>query len=182
MKQLSTACSACKSKEVITDHESGEIICSDCGLVISDNIQDRDSWWKSLGTRGSDPEVNSVLPISLARHDEGLSTTIGRPNKDASGHVLNSDMRSRMERLRRWDFRIKMSNSHDGNLIDAFAQLDSLKDKLQLPETAVEKTAYIYRKAQIRGLAHSVGCSPIYCLQRVGNPKIIKGNCLGKKL
>ena len=33
-------CSACKSDRVITDYESGEVICSNCGLVISDNIQE----------------------------------------------------------------------------------------------------------------------------------------------
>ena len=31
------------------------------------------------------------------------------PNKDASGHILDAAMRSRMERLRRWDLRIKTS-------------------------------------------------------------------------
>jgi transcription initiation factor TFIIB len=180
MKQLRTACSACKSEEVITDHESGEIICSNCGLVISENIQDRDNWWMSLGTRGPDLEANGVLPISLARHDKGLSTTIGRPNKDASGHVLDSEMRSRMERLRRWDFRIKASNSHDGNLKDALAQLDSLKDKLQLPETVVEKTAYIYRKAQTRGLVRGRTISAVLdaalyiACRELGIPKSLK--------
>jgi transcription initiation factor TFIIB len=32
--------------------------------------------------------------------------------------------------------------------------LDVLKDKLQLPNAVVEKTAYIYRKAQERRLIH----------------------------
>lgn len=34
-------CYACKSNMVITDHESGEVVCSNCGLVISDDIQER---------------------------------------------------------------------------------------------------------------------------------------------
>jgi transcription initiation factor TFIIB len=34
----------------------------------------------------------------------------------------------------------------------AFSELDMLKDKLGLSDAAVEKTAYIYRKAQARGL------------------------------
>ena len=33
-------CSICKSDNVITDPESGEIICSQCGMVISDKIQE----------------------------------------------------------------------------------------------------------------------------------------------
>lgn len=33
-------CSICKSNNVITDPESGEIVCSKCGMVISDKIQE----------------------------------------------------------------------------------------------------------------------------------------------
>ena len=39
MEQRSIICS-CKSDRVITDHESGEVICINCGLVISDNMQE----------------------------------------------------------------------------------------------------------------------------------------------
>lgn len=82
----------------------------------------------------------------------GLSTIIGRPNKDASGHILDAAMRSRMERLRGWDLRIKASTSNNRNLRDAFNQLHTSKDKLGLSDAIVEKSAYIYRKAQERGL------------------------------
>jgi transcription initiation factor TFIIB len=33
-------CPICKSNSVITDPESGEIVCSQCGMVISDKIQE----------------------------------------------------------------------------------------------------------------------------------------------
>jgi hypothetical protein len=33
-------CPICKSNNVITDPESGEIVCSKCGMVISDKIQE----------------------------------------------------------------------------------------------------------------------------------------------
>ena len=57
-----------------------------------------------------------------------------------------------MERLRKWDLRIKINYSHDVNLKDPFSQLDILKDKLGLSDTIVEKAASIYRKVQDRGL------------------------------
>ena len=92
-------------------------------------------------------------PNSLARHDMGLSTIIGIPNRDASGHILEEAMRSRMQRLRTWDIRIKTSISNVGNLSDAFNQLHTSKDKLGLPYAIVEKTAYIYdRDIKRRGL------------------------------
>jgi transcription initiation factor TFIIB len=57
-----------------------------------------------------------------------------------------------MERLRVWDFRTQRHTSTDRNLSLAFNELDTLKDKLGLPEAVFEKAAYIYRKAQQRGL------------------------------
>jgi transcription initiation factor TFIIB len=166
-------CSVCKSDRIITDQESGEVICSNCGLVISDIIQDStDAMY--------DKSRKTVLPSSFAYYDTGLSTLIGRPSKDASGHILDSDMRSRMERLRRWDVRIKTSTSNNRNLRDAFDQLHTSKDKLGLPASIVEKTAYIYRKAQQRGLVRGRAISAVLdaamyiACRELGIPKTLK--------
>jgi transcription initiation factor TFIIB len=82
----------------------------------------------------------------------GLSTVIGRTDRDASGQKLDAAMRSTMERLRTWDTRTKVQTPTDRSLKQAFSQLDILKDKLGLPDAVVEKAAYIYRKAQERHL------------------------------
>jgi transcription initiation factor TFIIB len=71
---------------------------------------------------------------------------------DASGQIIDTAMRSKIGRLRTWDFRTRMRKSGDRNLMKAFQQLDRLKEKLGLSDTIVEKTAYIYRKVQERGL------------------------------
>jgi transcription initiation factor TFIIB len=45
----SIACSVCKKdKTIITDLDSGEIVCSKCGLVISDKIQDTRQEWRDF--------------------------------------------------------------------------------------------------------------------------------------
>jgi transcription initiation factor TFIIIB Brf1 subunit/transcription initiation factor TFIIB len=40
--QIPIGCSVCKNNtaRIITDPESGEIVCNSCGIVISDKIQD----------------------------------------------------------------------------------------------------------------------------------------------
>ena len=50
------------------------------------------------------------LDQSLARHDMGLSTIIGRTDRDANGNKIDVAMRTRMSRLKTWDSEI--SNSH----------------------------------------------------------------------
>jgi transcription initiation factor TFIIB len=104
--------------------------------------------WTSTGVREGDDENRTGMPFSLARSDMGLSTIIGRTNKDAKGSKINPSMLIAIKRLRRWDSRTKVYTSTDKNLTQAFAQLDTLKDKLGLPSAVIEKTAYIYRKAQ----------------------------------
>ena len=149
--QNSIVCSICKKdKTIITDLDSGEIVCSKCGQVISDKIQDSRQEWRDFGISEAKDRRRTGIPTSLARHDMGLYTMIGRGRKDARGQVLDVSMRSTMGRLRTWDLRIQSSANR--NLITAFNQLNILNDKLGLPDAIIEKTAYIYRKARKRGL------------------------------
>jgi transcription initiation factor TFIIB len=153
--QTSITCSICNnnSGQIITDNESGEIICRNCGMVMLDNVQETRPEWRSFPTdEANNTRSRTGMPTSLARHDKGLATIIGRTNKDASGQVLDAAMRTTMERLRTWDFRTQAHTSTDRNLRQAFSELDRLKDKLGLPDSVIEKTAYIYRKVQERGL------------------------------
>jgi transcription initiation factor TFIIB len=136
---------------MITDPESGEIICANCGLVIAENEQDGRPEWRTFSSESSE-RTRTGIPISLARHDMGLSTVIGKTDRDAGGNLIDSAMRSTMERLRTWDYRSQAYRPSDRNLRHAFGELGRLKDKLGLSDAAVEKTAYIYRKAQERGL------------------------------
>jgi transcription initiation factor TFIIB len=147
-------CHLClKNEDVITDHESGEIICSNCGMVITDKTQDvATPEWRAYTTEEKNEKARTGSPTSLAVHDMGLSTVIGRANRDAGGQILDVSMRSTIERLRTWDSRIQVHSSEDRNLRQAFQHLDTLKDKLGLSYAIVEKTAYIYRKAYERQL------------------------------
>jgi transcription initiation factor TFIIB len=61
-----------------------------------------------------------------------------------------------MHRLRMWDFLTQVGTSADRNLRFVFNELHALKDKPGLPDTIIEKTAYIYRNAP--SLYHSVSC------------------------
>jgi transcription initiation factor TFIIB len=137
-----------KDENVITDVESGEVICGNCGTVITDKGQDTNNpEWRAFTVEEKNNKARTGAPTSLAVHDMGLSTIIGRTNRDASGQILDASMRSTIERLRTWDARIQVHNSEGRNLRQAFQQLDTLKDKLGLSDAIVEKTAYIYRKA-----------------------------------
>ncbi len=146
-----TVCSSCSNNHMITDRESGEVICNRCGRVISDYIETNShDWHTSITDRSNNRSGIGMSLSSLARHDMGLSTIIGRTDRDASGNILDPAMRSRMQRLRTWDIRSQAHSSAAKNRKHAFTQLSILKDKLNLSDAVIEKTAYIYRKAQER--------------------------------
>ena len=156
--QRSIACSLCKSESAITDPESAEIVCSKCGMVISDKIEETRQEWHTLQSKN---KKRTGMPTSLARHDMGLYTVIGRTDKDASGHKIEPYMHSTMRRLRTWDFRIQTYTSTDRNFILAFNELGILKHKVGLSDAIIEKTAYIYRKAQEKGLVRGRSISAV---------------------
>ena len=182
-------CSVCRSKGiksaiVITDHESGEVICSNCGMVISQNIEDNTrAEWRSFdgeGGEGNNNRSRTGMPTTLARHDRGLTTMIGRTDRDASGNKIDASIRSKMERLKVWDFRSHSHDSTNKNLMQAFNELDKLKDKLGLSDAVIERTAYIYRKARQRRLVRGrtidgILTAAIYIACRdLGVPKTLK--------
>ncbi len=126
-------------------------------MVISDKIPDIDRPERRVFlsseqemNNNNNSRIRTGAPTSLARHDMGLSTIIGRTDKDASGQKIDTALRSTIERLRIQDFRIQLYTPTDKNLKQAFDQLDIMKDKLGLSDAIVEKTAYIYRRAQKR--------------------------------
>jgi transcription initiation factor TFIIB len=146
-------CLICKNNHIITDSESGEVICSSCGTVISDRNQEISRpEWRFYSAEQENDRSRTGIPITLAKADMGLATLIGKDDRDASGHLLDGAMRNRMQRLRRWDLRTRNHTASDKNLLQAFSKLDVLKDKLALSDAVVEKIAYIYRKVQHRGL------------------------------
>ena len=144
--------SAILSDLVITDPETGELIRKDTGEVISDNTLSQEKEWRSFNIEEGENRSRVGTPTSLAFHDMGLSTTIGKEATDASGNVIDAATRMRMSRLRMWNNRSQSHSATERSLQRAFTMLSRIKDRLGLPNHVTEKAAYTYRKAQERGL------------------------------
>jgi transcription initiation factor TFIIB len=139
---------------IITDPESGEHICTNCGLVLAaERAQEIGPEWRTFDSeQTNNSKIRTGMPTSLARHDMGLSTVIGKTDRDYTGNRIATSIKSTIDRLRVLDYRTQLYSSTDRSLKRAFYELDSLRDKLALPDSIVEKAAYIYRKAQSRGM------------------------------
>jgi transcription initiation factor TFIIB len=151
-------------------------------MVMLDNIEESRPEWRTFTTTDepNNTRIRTGMHTSLARHDMGLATVIGSEDKDASGHKIDAAMRFTMNRLRTWDRRSQTDTSTDRNLRQAFSELDRLKDKLGLSGAVIEKTAYIYRKVQEKGLIRGRSISAILAAaayiacREIGYPRTLK--------
>jgi transcription initiation factor TFIIB len=85
-------------------------------------------------------------------HDEGLSTTIGWQDRDASGRTLSSRQRQKMQRLRTWNERFRTRDSKERNLKQALGEIDRMASALGLSRSVRETASVIYRRALDEGL------------------------------
>ena len=145
------SCICGSDQHLVTDPECGEIICSKCGLVSSERILENRAEWREFQSETNDRK-RTGSPVTLTHHDMGLSTIIGKENKDSSGRRLDASVSRTIQRLRTWDFRTTAHSSRHRGLIRPFQELSGLKEKLGLSDAITEKTAYVFRKAHEKSL------------------------------
>jgi transcription initiation factor TFIIB len=131
---------------LVTDSIRGEVLCSRCGMVVVDRVEDTTPEQRSYSLEDYSNNTRTGIASSLSIHDKGLSTIIGNTDKDASGNFISSQMKSTFNRLRTWDSRSR-TNSQERNLRTAFLVLGAAKSKLDLSDNVIERAAYLYRKA-----------------------------------
>ncbi|MDQ4014138.1 MAG: hypothetical protein M3136_00020 [Thermoproteota archaeon] len=141
---------------VVTDPETGELIRKDTGEVISDNTMSRENEWCSFDIEEGANRARTGTCTSLAFHDMGLSTVIGKEATDASGNGTDTGTRMRMSRLRTWDNSCQVHSSTEMSLQKAFSMLSRMKDRLGLPNHVTEKAAYTYRRLRKEVLSEEI--------------------------
>ena len=154
-------CPRCGKGTLLLDVNTGELVCSRCGFVIKEKVEETRPEWRAFSKEEKEDRSRAGIPMSLAMHDMGLATIIGPTDKDASGKTLTGVSRATIERLRTWDSRSQVHEPVDRNLRQAFSELDRLADKLSVSDFVVERAAYIYRKALEKGLVRGRSISAL---------------------
>jgi transcription initiation factor TFIIB len=160
-------CGECNSSKLIGDQEFGELVCQDCGLVVSTTLLNQGPEWRAFDHIQKDKLPRVGAPSTWTIHDKGLSTTIGWQDRDASGKKLSPENRAKLYRLRKWHRRSKVAGSNQRNLAYALSEMNKIGNKLSLPRNVIETSSMIYRhalkKKLIRGRTiQSVAVASIY--------------------
>jgi transcription initiation factor TFIIB len=139
-------CPQCGSLNLVTDETNGEVVCSQCGLVITENALDRAPEWRAYTLEERRSKSRTGAPIRYSIFDKGLHTTING-FRDASGNSLSAKAKRQAWRLRKWQNSTRVRDSRNRNLMQAMNELQMLSEKLHVSSSIKELAAVIYRKA-----------------------------------
>ena len=140
----SSGCPVC-GKPLIGDTFKGEVVCPLCGFVVSEQLMDRGPEWKAI----VEPEdkakrVRVGAPRTIALHDFGLSTIIGRDMKDSHGQYLDRKARNQYYKLQKWQNRVRTTPT-ERSLSGVLFKITEVSRNLDLPRNVLETAAQIFR-------------------------------------
>jgi transcription initiation factor TFIIB len=147
-----STCPECGSTRLEMDYVRSEVVCSDCGLVIDENIIDHGQEWTSYSQEEWATHSRTGPPMSYLVHDKGLSTDIPEANVDAQKRRLSMKTKQKFYRMRMLHNRVRAGIPGGRGLIDALRELDRISSALGLPSRLKEEAARIYRRAREEGL------------------------------
>ncbi len=166
------SCPECDSTTLARSSDGSEISCEDCGLILEEETIDRGPEWRAFNAAERDNKSRVGAPTTQTMHDKGLTTTIDWKNQDAYGRSLSSDKRSQMNRLRKWQERIRTKDAGERNLQFALSETDRMASALGVPRSVREVASVLYRRALdedlIRGRSiEGVATSTLYAACRM---------------
>lgn len=153
------------------DSERGELVCSDCGLVIEENIVQEGPEWRAFDTEQRNARAHTGAPLKYMSPNKGLVTEIDQYNRDVRGGKIAPSQQAQLYRIRKWHKRASISNSIERNLAIALTELNRVASHLGLTESIRESSALLYRKCVEHGLIRgrqieSVVSAVIYAICR----------------
>ncbi|MFD1566326.1 transcription initiation factor IIB [Halolamina litorea] len=132
--------------------DKGELVHEETGIIVEEENIDHGPEWRAFDHSERQNKSRVGSPMTQARHDKGLTTDIDWRDTDASGRQLSAEKRSRMQRLRTWQERIRTQESGERNLQQALAEIDRMASATGVPKSVREIACVIYRQALDRDL------------------------------
>ncbi len=134
-------CPKCGSTKIIVDQERGELVCTECGLVISKSLFLEGKDWRAFSTEEFMDRARAGAPVSPTRTAYGLDTKIAY-SKGLSGKAIRALRRTKKHVRSRKEKRV----------MPALFKIRAIAERLDLPSHTVEDAAKLYRLASSAGL------------------------------
>lgn len=139
-------CPECGSYNLVKDYDAGEIICADCGFVLDDKTPDTGPEWRAFDEEQRNSRSRVGAPTTYTIHDKGLSTTIDW-KRFSYRKKMDPARALQIYNLRKWQRRVRLSDSSERNLAFALTELSKISMSLNTPKHVLETASVIYRRA-----------------------------------
>jgi len=168
-------CYAHPDAHLIEDYTAGDMICSQCGLVVGDRVIDVTSEWRtfSSGEQTGQDRCRVGGPENLLLGSADLATLIG-PSTGPSSYFSNNEATFANQRT---------LNSSERALVTGFGTISSMCDRISIPEIIKQRAHELYQMVQVgknlKGRnqdAVASACLYIACRQE-GVPRTFKEIC-----
>ncbi len=134
---------------LIRDPQRGHFVCPNCGYVGADII-DLGPDWRAYDSQEREQRERSGSPINPNLPYSGIRSHIGVSSKDSQGNPIRPDKRGKYRKWQQLDNATEQAKER--NLRDAMTYIHRMVQFLNLPESAENLAAEIYRKALSQNL------------------------------
>jgi len=160
---------------MIEDHRAGDMICSECGLVVGDRVIDVGSEWRTFSNdKGGEDRSRVGGPENTLLGSSDLSTMIGPVLKGSAGFGGMGGAEGTTYTNHR------TVSSSDRALINAFRSISNMCDRINLPKTITDRANTLFKMVHdgrnLKGRANEAiasACLYIACRQE-GVPRTFK--------
>jgi len=187
--EIQTSCPECKSS-LIDDIQSGELICSTCGIVVAEQMADYGPETRSTNLEDKMRLARATGQTTYSQHDLGITTEISISTKDFSGKTISSQVANQMYNLRKWQQRVRVSSPRERRLSNVLSKIGETCENVSLPKNVLETASMIYRnldgKVEVKGKSvTSISAATVYMACKQCNvvrslEEICKGVCQPK--
>jgi len=187
--EIQTSCPECKSS-LIDDIQSGELICSTCGIVVAEQMADYGPETRSTNLEDKMRLARATGQTTYSQHDLGITTEISISTKDFSGKTISSQVANQMYNLRKWQQRVRVSSPRERRLSNVLSKIGETCENVSLSKNVLETASMIYRnldgKVEVKGKSvTSISAATVYMACKQCNvvrslEEICKGVCQPK--
>ena len=142
-------CGQCNSTNIFHDCIRSEIICENCGLVLSDRIVSSKPDWRAYDSKEHNLKSRVGQPATRL-NNHNLHTVIERNGRDALGNHISVTRQKKYLRLSRINNRTREKQKR--NLEGPINELKRIKSHLNLPNDIGETAVHYYEMALTRDL------------------------------
>tara|TARA_B100000029_G_scaffold509265_1_gene598047 strand:+ start:3697 stop:4659 length:963 start_codon:yes stop_codon:yes gene_type:complete len=142
--EIEVCCPECKST-IVDDIHNGERICSSCGIVVAEQMADFGPEAKGVNLEDKMRLARATGQTTLSQHDMGIATEIAVQNTDYSGKKIDSTTTNQMQRLGKWQKRVRVTSPRERRLTNVLGKISETCENCNLPKNVVETASMIYR-------------------------------------